>query len=226
MIGSVFAMQGLGQFTAALVALIVTVTFKGSLQTAKSAGACHDACLLAADRMWRVIVGFGAFPGCLAPYFRLTIPETPRYTFDVARDILKAEGDMRAYMHGKRSGRIDELLRLQTIQINANKLQIPYPSIGDFCRYFRQWNNFKLLFGTATSWFFLDIAFHGLGLNNAAVLHTLEFEEKENVYKQLYNSNVGTLVIICAGSIPGYWMTVLLVDSIGRKKLQLLGFAL
>jgi len=84
--GAVFAMQGIGQFTAAIIALIVSSGFSKSLQSATSVATCSGVCGLAVDKMWRIIIGFGAVPGCIALYFRLTIPETPRYTFDVARD--------------------------------------------------------------------------------------------------------------------------------------------
>ena len=91
--GSVFAMQGIGQFTAAMISLIVTSGFKESLMTAKNPAACDGVCRLAVDKMWRVIIGFGAVPGCIALYYRLTIPETPRYTFDVARDVEDMTGE-------------------------------------------------------------------------------------------------------------------------------------
>lgn len=81
--GAVFAMQGIGQFCAAIIALIVCAGFKNSLQTASKVSTCGGVCGLAVDKMWRVIIGFGAVPGCIALYFRLTIPEvsssTPSY---------------------------------------------------------------------------------------------------------------------------------------------------
>ena len=77
MMGSVFAMQGVGQFAAGAMALIVTAGFKDSLLTATSYGTCTGVCGLAVDKMWRIIIGFGAVPGCIALYYRLTIPETP-----------------------------------------------------------------------------------------------------------------------------------------------------
>src|SRR5881392_3320163 len=111
MMGAVFAMQGIGQFAAAMVALIVTAGFKESLETAKNAATCGGVCGLAVDKMWRVIIGFGAVPGCIALYYRLTIPETPRYTFDVARDVEKAGSDVNAYMTGQHEGHPDEIRR-------------------------------------------------------------------------------------------------------------------
>ena len=76
--GSVFAMQGMGQFAAGIIALIVTAGFKTSLSSAVDTAHCHGICASAVDKMWRVIIGFGAVPGCIALYYRLTIPETPR----------------------------------------------------------------------------------------------------------------------------------------------------
>ncbi|KAH0548146.1 hypothetical protein GP486_008126 [Trichoglossum hirsutum] len=228
MIGSVFAMQGFGQFAATLVALIVTQTFRGSLEPSATPADCDSNCSLAADKMWRIVTGIGAVPGCLALYYRITIPETPRYTFDVARDVLKAERDVIAYMNGvtRPERGLDELQRLRDKDRNADELRVPRPSFADFRQHFGAWRNGRLLLGTSLSWFFLDIAFYGLGLNNSAVLHTIGFAGQENVFRMLQNTNVGTLIIICAGSIPGYWFTVMLVDTMGRKNLQLLGFTM
>src|SRR5271169_21092 len=76
MMSTVFASQGFGQFTAALVAFICTVGFKNSLQVAT----CGTNCQEVLDKSWRIIYGFGSAPAIFALYFRLTIPETIRYT--------------------------------------------------------------------------------------------------------------------------------------------------
>ncbi len=125
MMGSVFAMQGIGQFCAAIIALIVCTGFKQSLMTAKTVADCDGVCQLAVDKMWRVIIGFGAVPGCIALYFRLTIPETPRYTFDVARDSEKAVEDVKAYKSGKAEGHPDEVSRAAVLQDSRTRLAPP-----------------------------------------------------------------------------------------------------
>lgn len=56
MMNAVFAMQGIGQFTAAIMALIVTVGFKESLIGAEDPASCTGNCQLAVDKMWRVVV--------------------------------------------------------------------------------------------------------------------------------------------------------------------------
>ncbi|GAM83187.1 hypothetical protein ANO11243_011730 [Dothideomycetidae sp. 11243] len=226
MMGSVFAMQGLGQFTAGIIALIVVSGFKESLSLSKTVGTCSGPCLLAADKMWRVIIGFGAVPGCIALYFRLTIPETPRYTFDVARDIDKAGADIKAYVSGKPEGIPDEIARAHTMGEQSEQLEIPKASLRDFWAHYSQWKYGKILLGTAGSWFFLDVAFYGLSLNNTVILSEIGYSGGSNVYHILRNTAVGNLIIVCAGAIPGYWVTVATVDTIGRKPIQLMGFTM
>lgn len=46
------------------------------------------------DYCWRILIGFGAVPGAIALYFRLTIPETPRYTMDIERNVKQASQDV------------------------------------------------------------------------------------------------------------------------------------
>ncbi len=169
-------------------------------------------------------LGFGAVPAVLALYYRLTIPETPRYTFDVARDVEKAKTDVAAYMTGKHEGVPDEMVRAKMIVLAQQEFTIPKASWKDFLSYYGKWKNGKVLFGTAASWFLLDVAFYGLGLNTALVLTAIGYGTGPTVYKIFYNLAAGNCILVCAGSIPGYWTTVALVDTVGRKPIQLMGF--
>ncbi|KAM3422172.1 hypothetical protein BST61_g2541 [Cercospora zeina] len=224
MMGAVFAQQGLGQFAAGIVALIVTVGFKGSLQSASSQATCDGVCNLAVDKMWRIVIGMGAVPGCIALYFRLTIPETPRYTLDVSRDVVKAGSDVKAYLSGTAEGVPDEVTRVSTMRDSAPQLETPKPSWRDFGGHIGQWKYGKVLLGTASSWFLLDVAFYGVGLNSSTILQAIGYGKGKNAYEFLYNIAVGNVILVCAGAIPGYWVTVATVDTIGRKPIQLMGF--
>ena len=227
MIGAVFSMQGLGQLMAALVALITTVAFKASYRGVSDEGMCDGACQLAADRSWRIIVGVGAIPACLALYYRITIPETPRYTFDVQLDVEKADADIRAYVSNKAHGEVDIVQMPSRNQyITGPSLKAPQASWADFCAYFREWKHLKVLIGTSMSWFFLDLAFYGLGLNSTIVLHAIGYADGATLYDKLYNQAVGMVILACAGSIPGYWAAVFTIDTVGRKPLQIGGFLL
>ncbi|TAQ83677.1 hypothetical protein B7494_g8000 [Chlorociboria aeruginascens] len=226
MMNAVFAMQGIGQFTAAIIALIVTAGFKESLLTGSKPANCTGVCRLAVDKMWRVIVGFGAVPGCIALYYRLTIPETPRYTFDVARDVEKAGEDVEAYMTGKSEGQPDEIRRATTIANASATLQVPKASWADFYGHYSQWKFGKVLLGTAGSWFFLDVAYYGLSLNNSIILSAIGWSGGSNMYEIYYRTAVGNLILVCAGAIPGYWVSVAFIDIVGRKPIQLMGFTM
>jgi len=158
MMAAVFANQGFGQFTAALVSFICTVGFRNSLRVTT----CGTDCKEALDKAWRIVYGFGAVPACCALYFRLTIPETIRYTLDVTRNEKVAAADAIKYVSGKYgSAKVGDIGYTPDAQIvlETTVEGPPKASFRDFCRYFGQWKNGKILFGTAASWFTLDVAF-------------------------------------------------------------------
>ncbi|KAM7202907.1 Major facilitator superfamily domain containing protein [Rhypophila sp. PSN 637] len=228
MMGAVFAMQGLGQLAAALVMLFITLGFKSSLETAPTLATCTGGCAVSVDKMWRILIGFGAVPGCAALYYRLTIPETPRYTFDVAKDVEKGQEDVKAYIKGEPEGHPDEISRIATQQQAQEKMTVPKASWGDFFRHYSKRKNALLLAGTALSWCFLDIAYYGVSLNNAIILEVIGYSTKgaTSTYEILYNTAVGNMIIILAGAVPGYWVTVFTVDTVGRKPIQFMGFGI
>lgn len=87
----------------------------------------------------------------------------------------------------------------------------------------------KVLIGTSYSWFALDIAFYGLGLNSSIILQTIGFgtpatQTTLGIYNNLKNVCVGNLILSAAGLIPGYWVSFLFIESWGRKPIQLMGF--
>ncbi|KAI5460386.1 major facilitator superfamily domain-containing protein [Mariannaea sp. PMI_226] len=228
MMGAVFAMQGIGQLVGALVMLFLTLGFKNQLKGSADIAHCTGTCQVAVDKMWRTLVGFGAVPACIALYYRLTIPETPRYTFDVARDVEKADDDVKAYVNGKAEGKPDEVARAEAQVVARENLQVPKASFRDFCRHYSQLKNFLLILGTAGSWFCLDVAYYGLSLNNGTILEAIGYSTKNanNVYEFLYNTAVGNVIIVLAGAVPGYWVSVATIDTFGRKPIQLMGFTI
>lgn len=219
MIAAVFSMQGVGLLMSALVALVTTVAFKASFIDIVDETHCDANCQAAADRCWRIIVGVGAVPACLAMYYRITIPETPRYTFDVQHDVEKADADIRAYVQSKTQ-------RAAGKRFSTTLLTVPRASWADLAAYFSHWAHLRVLIGTTMSWFFLDLAFYGLGLNSTVVLGAIGYGKGRNLYEKLYNQAVGIIILACAGSLPGYLSAVLTIDTVGRKPLQVTGFLL
>lgn len=140
---AVFANQGWGQFAGALVALIIVHAYKSSLL-----GSDPNAHI---DQMWRILIGLGCVPGVLALYFRLTIPETPRFTMDIERNVQQASQD------------VDNFLTSGTYYVDPDttieRVQAPKASKRDFLAYFSKWENGKVLLGTSYSWFALDVSY-------------------------------------------------------------------
>lgn len=121
-----------------------------------------------------------------------------------------AHADAVAYLKGKRAG-----------EVEPRRLSVaPRAPVTAFWNHFAQWKYGKILLGTAGSWFFIDIAFWGLGLNNSSILRAIGYGSGDNVYTSLHNIAVGNLILALAGNIPGYWVSVALIDTIGRKPIQ------
>jgi PHS family inorganic phosphate transporter-like MFS transporter len=70
------------------------------------------------------------------------------------------------------------------------------------------------------------VAFYGLGLNASTILGAIGYGDGATVYNSLYNLAAGNCILICAGAIPGYWLAVATIDTVGRKPLQLAGFVI
>lgn len=204
---AVFSNQGLGQVFAGLVALILVAAYKDDLNVASSA-LCVGRCIRACDQMWRILIGFGCVPGCIALYYRLTIAESPRYALDVEdHDEMEKVADAEAQL-----------------DVAAHDLSPPKASWNDFWHHFGQWKYGKILIGTAGSWFMLDVAYYGLNLNTSVILKAIGYASSKNVYLGLHNAAVGNLILICAGALPGYWVAAATLDTVGRKPIQLFGF--
>ncbi|KAI9439863.1 phosphate permease [Lactarius indigo] len=186
---------------------------------------CHHYC-------WRILIGAGCVPGVIALYFRLTIPETPRFTMDIERNVKQACRNIESVLSA--NGVAPGVWRVDP-EASTERTDAPRASISDFKRYFSQWRNARILFGTAYSWFALDIAFYGLGLNSskifdAKILSALGLGSSvstgtpRDVFNSLHDTTVCTLILIASGLMPGYLASFLFIDSWGRKPIQFMGF--
>ncbi|KAF8985106.1 Inorganic phosphate transporter pho84 [Entomortierella lignicola] len=213
MMAAVFAMQGFGYLTTGIVAIILLSAFKNSI---------HDD-INNLDYVWRILIGFGCIPALVAVYFRLTIPETPRYVLDIENNLNKAERDVATVFKENRNHlQVEE--GPETAIANPN---VAKGTFSDFCSYFAKWENFKVLFGTSMAWFALDVAFYGIGLNNSFILSTISLGgNKDDNWGTCWNSAVGQIIIVLLGAVPGYWATVFTIERLGRIKIQVLGFVM
>ena len=162
MLASVFAMQSIGQCLATIVALILVESH------------------VAFDSMWRFIYGLGAVAPAVVLFARASIPESPRYTFDVGRNPEKANADIamvRDRSQGISLSKKDEDARntsLTSPQYPERSITEPdlppIASRADFYQYIITQGNWRHLIATAGTWFLLDLSFYGLGLNSPQII--------------------------------------------------------
>ena len=78
--------------------------------------------------------------------------------------------------------------------------------------------HYKKLIGTAGSWFCLDIALYGNGVSSMLILNTLA------PHASIFKHTLTAMLVFIAFAAPGYALSACLVDKIGRKHLQTIGF--
>jgi PHS family inorganic phosphate transporter-like MFS transporter len=207
-------MQGFGIITGAIMAVIILAICKNSIleHGESSLGYC-----------WRFLAGFGAVPALLAVYWRLRIPETPRFAMDVLKD---TDGGAHA---------AEQFLADQGVSHKAKRVEAKRGFFAEYAyafkTHFNKWKNLKVLIGCALAWFFLDIGYYGTSLNTTRVLEIIGYGKptskgNQKIYDDLWARAVGSAVINLCGTVPGYWFTVFFVDKWGRKPIQYMGFGI
>ncbi|CCE34410.1 related to high-affinity phosphate permease,phosphate-repressible [Claviceps purpurea 20.1] len=186
MLSSVFLMQPVGQALAQLVGLWVLLGFDRSrkLQTLQCGlnTAHHEECRQAVDGIWRIVIGSGAVPALLAIIFRFFLFDCGLYSLEVRdKPAVAIRNTQRVYGTPLRAGGtrgLDNVFPMQTLNQNGNHLQtvmsprsMPVQfSKQDLHDYFIRDGNWHYLFGTAMTWFLLDVSFYGLSLDNRRTL--------------------------------------------------------
>ncbi|KAF0714512.1 Aste57867_3838 [Aphanomyces stellatus] len=204
-------MQGFGIIIGAVVAIVVLAAFETQILH-------HGRVYL--GFCWRIIVGFGLVPAVVAIYWRLRIPETPRFTVDVLGDSDEAQRNVTEFLDGRD--------HYENHVVVKNK-HIAKSFRAAFSTHFSQWANLKVLIGCAACWFFLDIGYYGTSLNTPVVLDAIGYgapttKDNQKIFDDLWNRATGTAIISMCGTVPGYWFTVFLVEPWGRKPIQYMGF--
>ncbi|KAF9162356.1 Inorganic phosphate transporter pho84 [Mortierella sp. AD011] len=202
----IFSMQGIGNLMASVVTMIVLACFKSAIES--------DVDNL--DIVWRICVGVGCIPAVSTVYLRLTMPESPRYALDVENDVEKAN---QAVAQATDSKAIESTSSAVVAKTKRNHNR-------EFIEYFSQWENLKVLIGTSVTWFLLDVAFYGVSLNQSYVLNAMGFVGDGTVYDNLWKTTLGNLIVSVLGFVPGYWFTVFLIERMGRRRIQFMGFGM
>ncbi|KAL6338208.1 hypothetical protein AAG906_015176 [Vitis piasezkii] len=212
-IAAVFAMQGFGILAGGLFAIIVSTAFKAKFSAPAYEVDAIASTVPQADYVWRIILMVGALPAALTYYSRTKMPETARYTALVAKNAKKAASDM------------SKVLQVD-IEAEPQKVEEVAKAYGLFSKEFVRRHGVHL-FGTASTWFLLDIAFYSQNLFQKDIFSAIGWippAKTMNAIDEVYKiAKAQTLIALCS-TVPGYWFTVAFIDRMGRFAIQLMGF--
>lgn len=217
MVASVFSMQGVGIVLAATVSTVLLLIFKSNIEASPN---------YYLDIVWRLCVAFGCIPGIFALYERLKLPESPRYSNDVNKNPVKALQDVNKFLNIQHNNNDNNNNNNNTPNstISAETMISVYTNMT-FYEYFGKWENFKVLFALSFSWFVLDIGYYGTNLNSNILLSNIGFGGGDTIFQKIFNIALGNLIATFLGSLPGYFLTILFIEKLGRRTIQFMGFA-
>ncbi|KAJ9696916.1 hypothetical protein PVL29_008915 [Vitis rotundifolia] len=212
-IAAVFAMQGFGILSGGLFAIIVSSAFKTKFSAPAYEVDAIASTVPQADYVWRIILMVGALPAALTYYWRTKMPETARYTALVAKNAKKAASDM------------SKVLQVE-IEAEPQKVEEVAKAYALFSKEFVRRHGVHL-FGTASTWFLLDIAFYSQNLFQKDIFSAVGWippAKTMNAIEEVYKiAKAQSLIALCS-TVPGYWFTVAFIDRMGRFAIQLMGF--
>ncbi|MBO0775222.1 MAG: MFS transporter [Actinobacteria bacterium] len=153
---------------------------------------------------WRVMLALGAVPAAAVVYLRTKMPESPRYQLQVLGKARDAASQLAAFSDG---------------QVTATPAPMIRHEMG--LRAFlanRRW--LVMLAGTAGTWFLLDYAYYGNTISTPQILSLISPSASTTTKIALQ------LAIFVVAAVPGYVLAIARMDRIGRRRLQLIGFAM
>ena len=194
-IAAVFTMQGFGILVGGIIAIIVSSIFNAKFSVPNYQVDPAGSTVPEADYVWRIILMFGALPAGLTFYWRLKMPETTRYTALVAKNVKQATSDMSKVLQVdiEAAPQVDELP------------QKPANSFGLFSKEFVRRHGIHL-FGTASTWFLLDIAYYSQNLFQKDIFSAIGWipqAKTMNAIEEVYKiARAQTLIALCS-TVPG-----------------------
>ncbi|KDQ56968.1 hypothetical protein JAAARDRAFT_131420 [Jaapia argillacea MUCL 33604] len=227
----VFANQGWGSLVGSIATMVVLACYKHAMD--------DEGKTSKVDGVWRIIVGLSLIPAFGTLYARLTLPESKR--FKVSQENASDEYEFEALKKTGDNNLHETLTRGKSKELHQGAdtekgreptkvKEVPLEKKAqyrEFLIYFSEWRHAKVLLGTCMCWFLLDIAFYGINLNQNVVLLQIGYAGKTGTpWERLFKIGTGNLIITALGFVPGYYVTVLTIEKLGRKWIQIQGFLL
>ncbi|KAI1780297.1 MFS general substrate transporter [Hypoxylon cercidicola] len=258
MLAAVFLMQSAGQLAAYALGLAI---LHGVSKTLGLAPEETDPVVARPiiDVVWRTTIGIGAVPALIALFLRRIIPETPHYLAEKGKiaDAVEAvglvysldatpqptnENDLAAPQHSLEGHMIGAKTR--------RKGKSRWTSTVEYLRgakdHLAEKGRWRALLGVMATWWILDLAYYGLGLDNPKTISTiwlsspppasavsyLPVEDADacntamwradparpniTIYEMLTQDSIRDIVTISSGALPGSIIILLAIDYLPR----------
>ena len=162
---------------------------------------------LSHDLVWRLLLAFGAIPALAVFQMRRQMAESPRYLLASGQheDAHAASGHLFGESHG----------------VAADGSAPKKVSFAEgFVALTRRRDMAVRLIGASAAWFLMDFAYYGNTVSSPLVLHAVAPNDG------LIAETLTQLAIFAIAAVPGYFVAAAMIDRIGRKTIQILGFAM
>lgn len=178
---------------------------------------------------WRILLGLGAVPAILTFWLRRRMPESPRYLLHVKGDIAGARAAMLVEENGhmlaptsrarQTSQKGHTTLAATRKRTNAAR-PVPVQPKWSWQILFTSHRFLLLLLGTAGAWFLMDYAYYGNTISSPLVIQRIL-----GTGASAFQTTLAGFVVVAVAAVPGYILAISLMDRLGRKSIQMLGFA-
>ncbi len=168
---------------------------------------------LSHDLIWRLLLAFGAIPALAVFQMRRQMAETPRYLLATGR-------------HDEFHQAASHVLGRQSSPRSADAPREAGP-LGGKTSF---WQGFGVLtsrpkfltrlIGASLAWFFMDFAYYGNTVSSPVVLSAISPNQT------LLMHTLMQLAVFSVAAAPGYLIAAAMMDRMGRKSIQILGFTM
>ncbi|MDA8054088.1 MAG: MFS transporter [Thermoplasmatales archaeon] len=159
---------------------------------------------------WRLLLAMGAIPAAVVIYYRRRMPEPPKYSAIVRGNVNKAAKDLTSYAN---------------INVSVTSQKAAAKSHLSIIRILTDWRLLALIIGTAGSWFLMDWALYGNSIMSSDMLGFLVPSTLTGISHVIRSTELSALIFGVA-AFPGYWIATFTMDRLGRKPIQIVGFAM
>ena len=151
------------------------------------------------DLTWRIALGLGALPAMGVIILRRTMPESPRWLARAKGQATAAAQSLSAYSEGIARPAAREATAVVREPLAKYALT---------------------LLGTAGCWFVFDYAYYGNTIGMPTIINSVA------PHASMMTSVAWNVLIFGIFAVPGYVFAFMFSDKLGRKFIQMLGFAL